>query len=81
IKMIIDTNQLAGHEVLVTGDGIVEIQNAREFGCIALGLYTEETNAYGMNKRKKDRLIEAGSHIVMPDFSCYKELLNFLYNQ
>lgn len=79
IRMIIDKNQLKGNEILVTGDGIVEIENAREFGGIAIGVYTEEGNQYNMNKRKRERLIQAGAHLIMPDFTNYRELLQYLY--
>jgi phosphoglycolate phosphatase-like HAD superfamily hydrolase len=79
IKMIIEKNNLKPNEILVTGDGIVEIENAREFGCIAIGVYTDEGNQYNMNKRKRERLINAGSHIIMPDFKHYHELISYLY--
>lgn len=79
IKMIIEKNNLKPSEILVTGDGIVEIENAREFGGIAIGVYTNEGNQYNMNKRKRERLINAGSHIIMPDFQYYRELVNYLY--
>ncbi|MBN2088760.1 HAD hydrolase-like protein [candidate division KSB1 bacterium] len=80
IKMIIEKNNLKPNEILVTGDGIVEIENAREFGGIAIGVYTNEGNQYNMNKRKRERLINAGSHIIMPDFTHYRELVNYLFN-
>jgi phosphoglycolate phosphatase-like HAD superfamily hydrolase len=81
IKMIIEKNQLHPSEILVTGDGIVELENAREFGGIALGVYTTETNQYDMNKRKRERLIHAGAHLLMPDFTYYRELIDFLYTR
>jgi phosphoglycolate phosphatase-like HAD superfamily hydrolase len=79
IKMIIEKNNLKPSEILVTGDGIVEIENARELGGIAIGVYTDEGNQYNMNKRKRERLINAGSHIIMPDFKYYRELVSYLY--
>lgn len=81
IKMIIEKNNLHPSEILVTGDGIVELENAREFGGIALGVYTAETNQYDMNKRKRERLINAGAHLLMPDFTYYRELIEYLYSR
>ena len=81
IKMIIEKNKLRPSEILVTGDGIVELENAREFGGIALGVYTTETNQYEMNKRKRERLINAGAHLLMPDFTYYRELIDYLYSK
>jgi len=80
IKMIIEKNNLNGSEILVTGDGSVEIENARQFGGIAIGAYTEETNHYGMNKRKRERLIHAGAHIIIPNFDNYRELVDYLFS-
>jgi len=81
IKMIIEKNNLKPNEILVTGDGIVELENAREFGGIALGVYTAETNQYDMNKRKRERLKNAGAHLLMPDFTYYRELIDYLYSR
>lgn len=79
IQTIIRQNNLAGHEILVMGDGCVEMECARQYGGIAIGVYTEEGNHYNMNKRKRERLIQAGAHLVMPDFAAVSTLVDYLF--
>ena len=80
IQLVIEKNQLKANEIMIIGDGVVEIENMRAAGGLAIGVYTEEGNSYDMNKLKKERLIEAGAHLVMPNFDNYKELVDFLFN-
>lgn len=79
IQLVIKKNQLEPHEIMIIGDGVVEIENMRAAGGLAIGVYTEEGNHYDMNKRKKERLIDAGANLVMSNFDNYKELLEFLF--
>lgn len=81
IQTIIQQNNLAGHEILVMGDGCVEMECARQYAGIAIGVYTEEGNHYNMNKRKRERLIQAGAHLVMPDFAHYHHLVQYLFQR
>lgn len=67
IRMILSDFRLGGPELLVAGDGYVEIENARAVGAVALGIYTEERNRYHLNAGKRGRLLEAGAHLLAPD--------------
>lgn len=60
-------------DLLVVGDGPVEIQQARRHGGIALGLASNEERRFGLNPAKRRRLIRAGAHAVVPDFSQWQE--------
>lgn len=67
IRRIIEEHGLAGPELLIVGDGYVEIVNAREVGATAYGLHTRENNRYHMNADKRGRLVRAGAHLLAPD--------------
>ena len=78
-KIITDFN-LSGNELLIIGDGYVEIENAKEVGAIAVGVASVEGNIYNMNADKRERLIRAGADIIIPDFREGMQLLNYLFN-
>lgn len=79
IKNIIEKNTLRGHELMVIGDGPVELRECRRHGGIAIGVASDEIRRYGLNVKKRERLIKGGAQIIIPDFSQYKKLLKFLF--
>ena len=78
IKGILRDHQLHGSELMVLGDGPVEIRNAKENGAIAVGIASDEVTGHGWNTRKIDRLTKAGCDILMPDFTYGDELIAYL---
>ena len=64
-KILTDFN-LSGSELLIIGDGYVEIENAKAVGAIAVGVASVEDNVYNMNADKRERLIRAGADIIIP---------------
>ena len=79
IQRILQEHHLFGAELLVVGDGPVEIREARASGAIALGVATDEIARSGWNERKIARLTRAGADILIPDFSQSEALLELLY--
>lgn len=81
-RMIIDRimieNDLQGPELAVFGDGPVELRECRKRAGIAVGIASDEIRRYGLNVEKRARLVKAGAHIIVPDFSQYAKLLNLL---
>ena len=69
----------SGSELLIVGDGYVEIENAKEVGAIAVGVASVEGNRYNMNADKRERLIRAGADIIIPDFREGAQLLDYLF--
>jgi len=67
-----------GDELIVFGDGFVEIQCAKEVGAISVGVAIDTSNLGNVNKKKRKKLIEAGADIIIPDFSQYSSLLQYL---
>ena len=78
IQHILDTYHLQGNELMIVGDGPVEIREAVTRGAIALGVATDEINRSGWNPRKLQRLIESGADMLIPDFTHYRILMNIL---
>lgn len=82
-KMVLDRilqeNHLAGSELAVFGDGPVELRESRKRGGLAVGVASDEIRRYGLNLDKRARLIKAGAHILVPDFSQRDELLKLLF--
>ncbi len=78
LRRLIAENSLRGIEVVVIGDGKVEIALGREMGTVTLGLASDEDKRYGVNEIKRKRLIAAGAHAVLGDFENLKEILDWL---
>jgi phosphoglycolate phosphatase-like HAD superfamily hydrolase len=79
IKDIMSKHNLHGTEVLVVGDGPVEIRHAREHGCVSIGVASDEKAGKGWNEEKRERLIRAGADIMIPDFGEYEVLAGYLF--
>ena len=78
IRSILAAHDLRGPELLVVGDGYVEIVNGRDAGAVTLGLYTEEHNRFHMNDDKRERLLRAGAQLLAPDLQDGKAVLDYL---
>ena len=78
IQKIITDFELSGNELLIIGDGYVEIENAKAVGAIAVGVASVEANRYNMNADKRERLIRAGADIIIPDFQEGAQLIDYL---
>ena len=82
-KMVIDRimteNCLQGPELAVFGDGPVEMRECRKREGIAVGIASDEIRRHGLNAEKRARIVKAGAHVVVPDFSQYRKLVKFLF--
>ncbi len=79
IQKILTDFRITGGELLIIGDGYVEIENAKAVGAIAVGVASVEDNIYNMNANKRQRLIRAGADIIIPDFRDGEKLLEYLF--
>ncbi|HNQ35669.1 MAG TPA: hypothetical protein PKN80_06345 [bacterium] len=78
LRQLIQERGFKGPEVLVVGDGRVEIALGREVGALTLGMATDEVRREGVNPRKRARLEKAGAHAIAGDFTCLPKLLAWL---
>jgi phosphoglycolate phosphatase-like HAD superfamily hydrolase len=80
IQRILEENQLTGDELLVIGDGPVEIREGAQRQSLTLGVASDEVSRCGWNPRKVQRLISAGAGLLVADFSRSVELLQLLFD-
>ena len=70
-----------GSNLLVVGDGKVEIALGRESGALTLGVASMDLPGYTggeMNEQKYKRLLSAGAHTITADFSNTEEILKWI---
>lgn len=78
IERIITGNGLAGSEFVSFGDGFVEIEDTKAAGGIAVGVASNEATRCGINEWKRQRLIQAGADLIVPDFREHERLVAYL---
>lgn len=78
IKRILDDHDLSGEELVVVGDGPVEIRNAKARDAVALGVAADEERRRGLNPHKRQRLLNAGADLLITDFTHHADLLHLL---
>lgn len=69
LRYLIDEQQARPEEIIVIGDGPSEIREGRKVGALCVGIASDELRRHGLNTAKRERLIRAGAHIIIPDFS------------
>ncbi len=78
IRMILEEKNIKGEELLLIGDGKVEIALGKEAGGFAIGAATNEEALEGVNEVKRQRLIKAGADIITGDFTELNALMSWL---
>ena len=79
LDKILDTiGETSFGKIVTFGDGPVEIRETKKRGGITIGIASNELRRYGLNEKKRSRLIKAGADIIVPDFSQYPQLLSLL---
>jgi len=78
IQRILAENGLDGAQLAAFGDGPVELRESRRRHGAAIGIASDEIRRYGLNLEKRTRLIKAGAHLLLPDFSQAASLLTLM---
>ncbi len=78
IARILDGQNLSGEQLLVVGDGPVEIRQAKSRGAVALGVAADEEQRQGIAPRKRQRLLGAGADLIVTSFVHHEALADFL---
>ena len=81
IARILKENRLSGPDLVAFGDGFVEIEDTKAAGGIAVGVATNEATREGINAWKRERLIQAGADVIIPDFREYEPLMAYLWGR
>jgi phosphoglycolate phosphatase len=79
IERILKENRVAGASLLGFGDGFVEIEEIKRVGGVAVAVASDEVNRRGVNAWKRQRLIQAGADIVIPEYRHHERLLQYLF--
>ena len=80
IERILKETGTPGNNLVVFGDGYVEIQEAKAHGALAVGVASNEATRAGVNRWKRERLIGAGADIIVGDFTSTDALLSVLFS-
>ena len=78
IERILKENDLHGEELLGFGDGFVEIEGIKQVGGVAIAVASDEAARRGVNEWKRNRLIQAGADVVIPEYRRQERLLAWL---
>jgi phosphoglycolate phosphatase-like HAD superfamily hydrolase len=78
IQQILDGLTGPAAELLVVGDGTVEMREAAARGALALGVASDEVHRSGWNEHKVPRLLRAGADLLVADFNRSAELIALL---
>jgi phosphoglycolate phosphatase-like HAD superfamily hydrolase len=78
LDRILDTIGGSPGELVTFGDGPVEIRETKKRNGAAIGIASNELRRYGLNCKKRTRLIKAGADLIVPDFSQYQKILELL---
>jgi len=78
LERIINEGKLSGEDLVVTGDGPVELREGHKRGAFCIGLASNEQIRYGLDLTKRGRLIRAGANIIVPDYCQLDRILPFL---
>jgi phosphoglycolate phosphatase len=78
IERILCENGLQGDELLGFGDGFVEIEGVKQVGGVAVAVASDERTRAGINVWKRNRLVQAGADIVIPEYRKHQRLLEYL---
>jgi phosphoglycolate phosphatase len=78
IDRILSENNIPGKALLSFGDGVVETQEVKKVGGVAIAVASDEPPTGRINQWKRERLIAAGADAVIPDYGRHREWLGWL---
>lgn len=80
VQQILSRARFRAEELLVFGDGYVEIQEVKKVGGTAVGVATSEPACLDTDAWKRKRLIQVGADFVIPNYLQRDELLSLLFS-
>lgn len=78
IEKVVAELSLQPGELVGFGDGYVEIEEVKRAGGIAIGVASDEKHRTGINDWKRNRLIQAGADVIVPDYRDLDALMDLL---
>jgi phosphoglycolate phosphatase len=80
VRQIVSRAGFQANELLVFGDGYVEIQEVKTVGGIAVGVATAEPKCLEIDEWKRERLISVGADFIVPNYTQLDELTAALFH-
>ncbi len=80
IEFAIRELAIRGDELIGFGDGVVETQEVKRAGGVAVGVASSEAGVHGVNASKRETLIAAGADLIIADYDHTPELLAWLWS-
>ncbi len=79
VEQILRECSVDGSQIVGFGDGFVEIEEIRKAGGYAIGVASNEASREGINRWKRDRLVEAGADLIVADYRELDRILDVLF--
>lgn len=79
VKRIVESAEGAGEQILVFGDGYVEIDVVKQVGGVAVGVCTDEPRCETFDEWKKKRLAGVGADFLVPNYQAHQPLMSALF--
>jgi len=79
VRQIVLRAGFEANQLLVFGDGYVEIEEVKKVGGIAVGVATTEPECLMIDDWKRQRLIRVGADFIIPNYTQFQELTAALF--
>jgi phosphoglycolate phosphatase-like HAD superfamily hydrolase len=79
IRKMVSSLECRGTELVGFGDGYVEIKNVKDAGGVAVGVATNEPECQVVDAWKRERLVQVGADLIVPNFLCWEQLSKVLF--
>ena len=80
VQHILSRARFRAEELLVFGDGYVEIEEVKKIGGVAVGVATAEPACLAIDPWKRQRLTKVGADFIIPNYLEREELLSTLFD-
>ena len=79
VNRILTEAKYTGDDLVVFGDGYVEIEEVKKVGGTAIGVATAEPECLEIDAWKRDRLVSAGADFIVPNFVNIEEFTGSVF--
>jgi phosphoglycolate phosphatase len=81
VAMILREHNIPGEELIGFGDGYSETVEVKRVNGVAVGLATAEVGVPGLNRMKRDILVELGADVIVSDYAEHESLIAWLFGE
>lgn len=80
VRQIVSSAGFTADQLLVFGDGYVEIEEVKRVGGVAVGVATAEPACLTVDEWKRERLISVGADFIVPNYLAREALAGTLFS-